>query len=87
MVVLLTNELVTNAILHADSEIDVVVDVEDTTVRVEVRDASKRAPVRRQGEPTSMAGRGLSLVEALASDWGVDTIPGDGKAVWFEVAV
>lgn len=82
---LLTNELVTNAILHADSEIDVLVDVTGDRVRVEVHDAARRAPVRRRGDPTSTAGRGLALVEALASDWGVDTVPGDGKFVWFEV--
>lgn len=87
VVVLLTNELVTNAILHADSEIDVVVDVTGGRVRVEVRDRATRAPRRRWSEPTATAGRGLALVEALASDWGVDAIPGEGKAVWFEVAV
>lgn len=85
MVVLLANELVTNAILHAGSDIDVVVDITGARVRVEVRDRARRAPVRRRAEPTSSAGRGLALVEALASDWGVEPIPGDGKAVWFEV--
>lgn len=85
VVVLLANELVTNAILHTEAEFDVVVDVAGRRVRVEVRDRSNRAPAARSAAPESVAGRGLALIEALAADWGVDQIPDDGKAVWFEV--
>lgn len=87
LVVLLANELVTNAILHADSDIDVVVDVDTRRVRVEVRDDSDRRPQRRHALVDSTSGRGLELVESLATEWGVEGIPGDGKAVWFELEV
>lgn len=85
MVVLLANELVTNAILHTEADFDVVVDIAERRVRVEVRDRSDRAPTPRASAPDSVAGRGLALIEALAADWGVEEIPDDGKAVWFEV--
>lgn len=85
VVVLLANELVTNAILHTGSDFDVVVDVDAGRVRVEVRDGSTHRPTRHDRGPRSTSGRGLALVEALASAWGVERIPGDGKAVWFEV--
>jgi anti-sigma regulatory factor (Ser/Thr protein kinase) len=85
IVVLLANELVTNAILHTGSDFDVVVDIEPQRVRVEVRDGSTHRPTRHDRGPRSTSGRGLALVEALASSWGVERIPGDGKSVWFEV--
>ncbi len=86
--VLLANELVTNAILHSSSDFDLVVDVEAGRVRVEVRDGSARRPVPRPGRPAdATSGRGLQLMEKLASRWGVEGIPGSGKAVWFELEV
>lgn len=85
MVVLLANELVTNAILHTEADFDVVVDVAERRVRVEVRDHSDRSPAPRAATPESVAGRGFALIEALAADWGVEPLPDDGKAVWFEV--
>lgn len=87
VVVLLANELVTNAILHTGSEIHVVIDVDAGRVRVEVRDDSHRRPQRRHGPVEATSGRGLELVETLATDWGVDLVPGDGKSVWFELEV
>lgn len=85
VVVLLANELVTNAILHTDADFDVVVDIAERRVRVEVRDRSDRVPAPRTAAPESVAGRGFALIDALAADWGVEEIPDDGKAVWFEV--
>jgi anti-sigma regulatory factor (Ser/Thr protein kinase) len=85
-VALLTSELVTNAVLHAGTPIELVVEERPDAVRVEVRDTSDEVPVRRQVSPDATYGRGLALVEAVARDWGVRQIPDDGKAVWFELA-
>ena len=82
---LLVSELVTNAIQHAGSEVNVHLEVSADLVRVEVDDASPRAPLRLVVPEDAERGRGLQLVEALASSWGVDQVPGDGKKVWFEV--
>lgn len=82
---LLTSEIVTNAILYAGSEIELVVEVSGGVVRVEVVDANEDAPRVRRVDITATSGRGLALVDALASSWGVERIPSDGKRVWFEV--
>ncbi|HZT65222.1 MAG TPA: response regulator [Acidimicrobiales bacterium] len=83
---LLVSELVTNAVVHAGSEPEVVVRLTHTTLRVEVLDHSPVLPVVRQAEPTDVSGRGMALVAQLSSAWGVRPLPGDaGKAVWFEV--
>jgi anti-sigma regulatory factor (Ser/Thr protein kinase) len=81
---LLVSELVTNAVLHARTDVEVVVRLLRSGVRVEVRDHSTSAPVVRRYQDEAMTGRGLALVDQLASRWGVETRQ-DGKAVWFEL--
>jgi len=92
--VLLTSELVTNVVQHARTELTVVVNVEPS-VRVEVHDgvvatrAFREIVARPRTEvpATSHGGRGLGLVSALASRFGLDDEPGhwDGKILWFEL--
>lgn len=84
-VLLCTDELVTNAIVHVASDIDVVVCWDDGLVRVEVHDRSTRPPLRQVHPLLAEHGRGLHLVESMAERWGVASVDG-GKAVWFEVA-
>jgi anti-sigma regulatory factor (Ser/Thr protein kinase) len=82
---LLTSELVTNVILHART--DVVLRVRPTNgdgVRVEVVDRSVAPPALRDYGAEAATGRGLALVEAMASAWGSDAGSG-GKVVWFEL--
>ena len=81
---LVVSELVTNALLHAGPPVAVRVDLGET-VRIEVSDGSRTAPVRGRARADAMTGRGLSLVSALARDWGVEPRP-SGKAVWCELA-
>jgi anti-sigma regulatory factor (Ser/Thr protein kinase) len=81
---LLTSELVTNAVLHAGTEITIRVRRNGTGVRVEVVDASPVLPAARLYSEDAVTGRGLQLVESLAHAWGVE--PGQGcKTLWFEV--
>ncbi|MFI0937439.1 ATP-binding protein [Streptomyces sp. NPDC021020] len=81
---LLTGEIVTNAIRHAEAPCVVAVRWTGTRVRVEVTDASPVRPKPRHGSPDAEGGRGLLLVDALAADWGSADDPA-GKVVWFEV--
>ena len=83
--VLLTSELVTNVIVHACTPMQLSVDVARDGVRVALEDEAPRTPVRRSGEGTRLTGRGMHLVESLATQWGVDPTPA-GKSVWFEVS-
>lgn len=82
---LLTSEIVTNAVLHARTPIDVAVQIAPGRVRVEVADRSPVLPVTKHYDRSAETGRGLVLLEALASDWGVEAAPG-GKVVWFDVS-
>ena len=79
------SEVVTNAVLHAIPPIQVLGDVVGSKVRVEVSDGSIVTPLRRTPKNSSPTGRGLILLDHLASDWGVD-ITGTGKTVWFEIS-
>ena len=81
---LLVDELVTNAVLHARSDAELVATIDGRRARVEVHDKSTRRPTALHYGPSSVTGRGLHLVEALAQRWGVDEVSG-GKVVWFEL--
>ena len=83
---LLTSEVVTNALVHARSAPDLLVFVRHDVVRVEVCDGSPDEPVLQQFDPESASGRGIAIVEQLASGWGVERMPDVGKRVWFEVS-
>ncbi|MFG2651090.1 ATP-binding protein [Streptomyces sp. NPDC048436] len=54
------------------------------TVRVEVADASARAPRPRHADGDATNGRGLELVDGLADRWGWQA-EGAGKSIWCEV--
>ncbi|HET7487478.1 MAG TPA: SpoIIE family protein phosphatase [Acidimicrobiales bacterium] len=81
---LLTSEVATNAVLHAATELTVIVRYLGPVVRVEVGDGSTALPQAREADDDDLNGRGLLIVDNLAHDWGV--LPTrQGKRVWFEV--
>ncbi len=82
--VLLTSELVTNVVVHARTPMRLDVDLTDECVRVAVIDEAPRQPALRRAHEQRLTGRGISLVAALAQQWGVDPTP-PGKKVWFEL--
>lgn len=81
---LLVSELVTNAVIHAHSEVELVVHLQPDLVRIEVIDGADEAVRRRDATSEAQSGRGMALIEALASSWGIDTLLA-GKSVWFEI--
>jgi anti-sigma regulatory factor (Ser/Thr protein kinase) len=83
-VVLLVSEVVTNAVLHARSDIVLAVDDHGEVARVEVHDSSPVPPRLHKFAVESATGRGLRLLDQLALRWGADSSH-DGKVVWFEV--
>lgn len=85
VVALLLTEVVTNALLHAGSPVEVCVTQKAAVVRVEVSDQSMSIPSARGYSDQATTGRGLALVEALSSGWGVEPATAGGKVVWFEV--
>lgn len=82
---LLTSELVTNAVLHAGTEVQVVVEAHGQTVHVEVIDLTRRQPVARFTPYDDLqTGRGLTLLDSVATSWGVNPLE-RGKSVWFDL--
>ncbi|MFG3498121.1 SpoIIE family protein phosphatase [Streptomyces sp. NPDC047928] len=88
--VVLTSELVTNAVVHAGTSADVLCLRTENGVRVEVADRYPEREVPLQGSAAALAhperenGRGLLLCAALASRWGVEYSPAK-KQVWFQL--
>ncbi|MFD9613471.1 SpoIIE family protein phosphatase [Streptomyces sp. NPDC059083] len=87
--VVLTSELVTNAVIHAGTAAEVLCLRSDDSVRIEVADRypEREIPVqggRSLGSPDRENGRGLLLCAALAHRWGVDYSP-TRKHVWFHL--
>ena len=80
------DELVSNATRHGDAPRRFRIALLDAgrRLRIEVDDAAPELPRRRQ--PDHTGGRGLILVDELATAWGVRHHPGH-KTVWAEVAV
>jgi hypothetical protein len=72
--------------VHARSGIEVRVRYgDDGVLRIEVVDDSFREPFRLpNASAEATAGRGLAILDRLATRWGVDTLD-TGKAVWFEL--
>lgn len=81
---MLVSELVANAILHTGTPIEIVVTADAGGVRVEVHDGSPQLPMRKHYSTMSGTGRGLMLVDRMASNWGAKRTEG-GKVVWFEL--
>lgn len=85
----LVSELVTNALLHAGTDVVVRVDDARAALRVSVTDGSPAQPLQRRLGPGSTTGRGLRLLRALSTDSGTersDAIGAGGKTVWFTVS-
>ena len=81
-VALLVSELVTNAVSHADSAPQIVVQATSSILRVEVHDDSPELPMPREPDVDRPGGRGLHLLTNSALERGTERRPG-GKSVWF----
>lgn len=89
---LVASEVVTNALIHAGSDVDVRLRAFGDNIRMEVRDSDSDPPVpsafslTEEGSSQAESGRGLFLVDALASAWN-SSPNGRGKTVWLEMAI
>ena len=83
---LLVSELVTNAVVHAGTSVHLSIDTtDDDSIRIEVTDRSPGTTpmLRSAASPdTSAGGRGLVLLNALATSWGTSHLASE-KSVWF----
>ncbi|WP_344248392.1 SpoIIE family protein phosphatase [Isoptericola hypogeus] len=93
---LLTSEILTNALEHGEGPITATVEVDGRRLRVGVRDGSTAEPELQSPTPHDLSGRGVLFLDRLASRWGVRRHDGsdavgrhsgavEGKTVWFEI--
>ena len=84
--ILLTSELVTNAIRYeASGTVMLAITCSCDQLRVDVHDTSHSLPVVVDATGDAETGRGLMLVANLATEWGFYRTPA-GKAVYFTIA-
>ncbi|MET9062151.1 MULTISPECIES: PAS domain S-box protein [Streptomyces] len=79
---LLLSETLTNAVQHAEGPLGLHVHRTATDLTVEVSDRSPQLPQPRMAGQDEESGRGLILVRALATGWGVRPTD-EGKTTWF----
>jgi anti-sigma regulatory factor (Ser/Thr protein kinase) len=86
LAVLLTSELVTNAIRHEVTGIVMLaITCSSGQLRVDVHDTSRALPMLVDAPVDAETGRGLMLVSTLSAEWGFYRTPA-GKAVYFTIA-
>jgi DNA-binding NarL/FixJ family response regulator len=83
--VTVVSELVTNAIVHAPAPGELRLSLLPDVLRVAVTDSGTGAPEPRHASSTREGGRGLYLVNALTSAWGMESLADGGKVVWAEL--
>jgi len=83
-VLLLTSELVTNAVIHARTAIEVGITVTTNKVLVTVHDEDLGRP--SDTDPGREGGRGLGLVAAMSEETATERHLGEGKTVWFRLS-
>jgi len=79
------SELAANAITHAYCSCELRLSLSSSILRVEVADSGLGAPEPQPRSSTREHGRGLHLVAALSTAWGMEAVDGGGKLVWAEL--
>jgi CheY-like chemotaxis protein len=81
---LLATELINNAVVHASSDVLVTAERRSDALRIAVTDTGAGTPYRPDTRVGDTHGRGLMLVEGIASAWGT-AVDGSAKTVWFDL--
>lgn len=86
VVVLSMTELVTNSIKHGSGPVEIQLNADSDNLVLIVSDCSEQLPHRPDTPADAETGRGIQILESLATRWGVQPEPGGGKTVWCEFA-
>lgn len=80
------SELATNALQAGCGRFTMALDAHHSYLRIAVRDDAPGDPVMQRPSPDRAHGRGLLIVNALSTRWGVERVP-QGKTVWADFAL
>jgi anti-sigma regulatory factor (Ser/Thr protein kinase) len=79
----IASELLTNAIVHGHSaSVATCRMLAPGHLELAINDHGPGLPHMRKADDRSLSGRGLRIVDALSTTWGVEDVPDDGKTVW-----
>ncbi|MFF2852972.1 ATP-binding protein [Streptomyces sp. NPDC058001] len=81
---LVVSELVTNAVEHGKGTVSLRVRHTPSLLRIEVTDESPAPAQLQSADGEDLSGRGLFLVAAVSSDWGVSR---DGRTIWADFRI
>ena len=84
--ILVLSELVTNAVQHGAGGCTVEIRLEQGCLHVGVDDPASAPPILMSPAPGDLGGRGLRIVDAIATSWGWEARP-TGKRVWADIDV
>jgi anti-anti-sigma regulatory factor/anti-sigma regulatory factor (Ser/Thr protein kinase) len=79
---LVADELVTNAVVHAKTDLWLRLELRRDLLHLAVRDLGPRLLRPAPDDPEAESGRGLLVVARLAKVWGIHSHPAGGKVVW-----
>jgi len=82
---LVASELAANAVTHAESACRIRLALAPSTLRIDVIDTGAGTPEPQPPSWSEEHGRGLHLVDALTTAWGLEVVD-EGKMVWAELA-
>jgi anti-sigma regulatory factor (Ser/Thr protein kinase) len=83
-VTLAVSELITNALVHGKSDVELTIIDLGNGVQVRVTDKAPEHPKLRHVDDQSTGGRGLHIVDRVADSWGVESDP-PGKTIWVDI--
>lgn len=76
-----TSELVANSVIHAATELQVVLERWQYMVKVVVEDSNNQIPVMRSLDVAVDSGRGMHIIDEYADLWGYE-LTENGKRIW-----
>lgn len=83
---IVASELVTNAVRYGAGPIEIHLVIGDGAIRLEVSDHAESLPLQREAADDEFGGRGMPLIEAISTHWGIEEFTG-GKTVWAELSL
>lgn len=83
---IVVSELITNTVVHAGTGFRLEICLDTNSIRISVEDDEAGLPVLREPSLDAASGRGLVIVDRLATEWGVEPLQ-HGKIVWCDLPI